>query len=510
MTFVLTAIALTGAVLLGGGTRSGFLGDVVVQALCVPLLMLAVLHLLTERDGAKAGAGHVSQHVGHRVFVSWFLLVAVAGGGALQLLPLPASLIGSISDRLPISAATVEGLEGPWRSISVAPQAVWSGLASLIVPLAIFLGVTQLGEHARVRLSKLLIILGAVSLVIGLLQVAQGPGSQLRFFEFTNPGEAVGFFANRNHFAALMYVMLVLAGTWLISSRAGFTRRQLLTTHNLVLLAAAFGLVVAIVAALAMARSRAGMVLTMAAMIGLVVLIRVSARGGGKEAGIVRLVTVTLGFALLFAVQFGLHRMMTRFGVDPLEDLRIPLTLTTLDAALRSFPFGTGIGSFVPVFAVVERPTELLTSYANRAHNDFAEWLLETGVVAPVVMGVALAWFIVASVRVWRAKAHVNEHAVLQRAASLVVLLLLAHSLVDYPLRTTALMAVFAFASALLLPARHDPEHRDDHRQDRAPREPVLAGRGFDEPRGASRRPRESWGQGVTWPDAWRPVKSEE
>ena len=513
MTLILTAIALSCAVLFGGGTRSGFLGDVAVQVLSVPLLVLAVLTLLTEQGGADGVHGR------RRRRASWFLLLAILGVGAVQLLPLPAGLIGSITQRLPIGPVTLEGGTNPWHSISVAPQAAWSGLASLIVPVAIFLGVSQLGEHDRVRLSKLLVVLGAVSLVIGLLQVAQGPGSQLRFFEYTNIEDAVGFFANRNHFAALMYVLLVLVGAWLISFRAGFRQRDLLTARNLLLLAAAFGLVVATMAALATARSRAGMALTMVALVGLVVLNRSSARKSagnpGAGAGISRLITVILGFAVLFAVQFGLQRMMTRFGTDPLEDLRIPLTLTTLDAALRSFPFGTGIGSFVPVFAVVERPTELMMSYANRAHNDFAEWLLEMGVVAPIVMGAALAWFVVASVRVWRAKEHTNEHAILQRAATLVVLLLLGHSLVDYPLRTTALISVFAFASALLLPAKHDPAHlhRDDRRHARAPREAMHAGRGFDEPRGTSRplRPRESWGgQDVSWPEAWRGTKSDE
>jgi hypothetical protein len=37
-----------------------------------------------------------------------------------------------------------------------------------------------------------------------LLQVAQGP-RLLRLFAVTNLSEAVGFFANRNHFAALLF-----------------------------------------------------------------------------------------------------------------------------------------------------------------------------------------------------------------------------------------------------------------------------------------------------------------
>src|SRR6516164_1973002 len=49
------------------------------------------------------------------------------------------------------------------------------------------------------------------NLIFGFLQMAQRPGSTLRFYDVTNPKEAVGLFANRNHFAAHLYVTLVLA-----------------------------------------------------------------------------------------------------------------------------------------------------------------------------------------------------------------------------------------------------------------------------------------------------------
>lgn len=42
----------------------------------------------------------------------------------------------------------------------------------------------------------------------------KGLMSSLRFFEYTNPTEAVGFFANRNHFAALLYTVMLFAAVW--------------------------------------------------------------------------------------------------------------------------------------------------------------------------------------------------------------------------------------------------------------------------------------------------------
>ena len=50
----------------------------------------------------------------------------------------------------------------------------------------------------------------------------------------------------------------------------------------------------------------------------------------------------------------------------------------------------------------------------------------------------------------------------LTRAAGLVVLLLIAHSFVDYPLRTNAMLGVFAFACALLVDPHRGrfPDHQ--------------------------------------------------
>ena len=71
---------------------------------------------------------------------------------------------------------------------------------------------------------------------------------------------------------------------------------------------------------------------------------------------------------------------------DPLEDLRVPLAGTTFEAALRSLPFGTGLGSFVPVYGVVEKESDIFAGFANRAHNDLAEILLETGVFGLILL----------------------------------------------------------------------------------------------------------------------------
>jgi O-antigen ligase len=118
-------------------------------------------------------------------------------------------------------------------------------------------------------------------------------------------------------------------------------------------------------------------------------------------------------------------------------------------------PLGSGMGTFVPVYATFERPEDTVAgSYVNHAHNDVLELWLEAGVAGLSLAGLFAIWLMLRSVTVWRPKPgsgmlEIDRH--LARAATMVAALLLAHSVVDYPLRTGAMMALMAFACALLL-----------------------------------------------------------
>ena len=109
-----------------------------------------------------------------------------------------------------------------------------------------------------------------ISVFLGLLQVAQGTESLLRFFEITNPTEAIGFFANRNHFAALLYCVTVFAMAWamhatILGARAAYRKYD---TLLIVVTIGVFTLLVVLLAGQIMARSRMGLGLTIIALLG--------------------------------------------------------------------------------------------------------------------------------------------------------------------------------------------------------------------------------------------------
>jgi O-antigen ligase len=317
----------------------------------------------------------------------------------------------------------------------------------------------------------------------------------------------VGFFANRNHFAAELYTALLFAAVWFAFAARMFVRSGGLDTRAILWFAAAAALLIATIAGLALARSRAGLLLALIAIAGIVAMFSIDRPKDGTERAastrlVRRLAIGAMVVAVLFAAEFGLHRVTSRFAADPLADLRIGLNMVTFKMAWENMPFGTGIGSFVPVYAAAEKTEDLFTAYANRAHDDWAEMLLETGVFGAVIAVLFLWWFVRRAFAVWRPREtdRPDLHLTLQRAATLAIALLLAHSLLDYPLRTTALITLFAFACAILIePVQPMPEASEPRRR-RSRERPAKPSSGP--------QPQGEWGADLAWPEAWKGGRS--
>jgi hypothetical protein len=161
---------------------------------------------------------------------------------------------------------------------------------------------------------------------------------------------------------------------------------------------------------------------------------------------------------LLLAFQFGFVGLMQRVEAQGLDDLRWPLAQVTSQAAIANLPFGSGFGSFTPVFDKFAQRTLLLDQgrYVNHAHNDWLELWLTGGAPAIIVTIGFLVWVVAMTFRLWshgQPEESVLDLA-LARAAPIVIVLLLLHSAVDYPLRTTALSVLFAIACGYLIPPR--------------------------------------------------------
>lgn len=489
--FALCGAVLLLALLTGGGTHSGYLGDVAAQILSIPLLIGALHAVSDEKSVCKKQAR-----------IALIACAICVGIVFIQLFPLPFDVWAGREAFLASGEGTRSShLQFAWSTLSLTPQATWAAAVSLLVPLSLFSSVMQLGHGQRMLLCRLILAAGAVSLLLGFFQVAQGPESPFRFYGFTNPDDAVGFFANRNHFAAFLNVTLVLSGIWLAQTIEVFMDKRGPGDSSVLWFAVAAAFFIAIVAALVMTRSRSGVLIAIVVLTGVVLMIFLHNRsnlmpvqlGNKKRLGRVSLAVAV--FAALFALQFGLGRILDRFQADPTEDLRLPINVTTFTAAFRALPFGTGLGSFVPVYAAAEKPEDTVPWFVNRAHDEFAEFFLETGILGVFLIAAFLVWFGRVFFAVWikpRSDSPAYD-SLLACASSLIILVLLLHSLVDYPLRTTALGALFAcFCGILAAPVAPAPRERPvppqrTHRRPRAGITPITLEK-----------------EELPWPPGWR------
>ena len=291
----------------------------------------------------------------------WRFAARILAVPLLQLVPLPPALWTHLPGRdVVVAAFELIGRRPAWAPLSMAPRATWLSALSLLPPLAVFLSVLTLGEPERRLFSLLAIAFGVASALLGLVQYAQGETSSLRFFEVTNPTSAVGFFANKNHFAALLYSIMPLAAAWLAAGVAA-TRgssgrgRDPARAAPLLALAMAVALVVLCVAEL-IAASRAGLILTLVGLFAALALTANPSRRLKNLASgrvLIGALTGVVGFALLFWGSPALFEVSRRFDVDPLADLRVVFARDTILAAKTLMPVGAGLGAFVPVYAVV-------------------------------------------------------------------------------------------------------------------------------------------------------------
>ena len=111
---------------------------------------------------------------------------------------------------------------------------------------------------------------------------------------------------------------------------------------------------------------------------------------------------------------------------------------------LKDFlPFGSGIGTFREIYPWYEDPARVGTTYVNHAHNDWLEFLIETGIFGAALLIIVGRWLVATAWGLWSAAR--SEHQ-LALGATIAIGAVAAHSLVDYPLRTAAISGLIAFS----------------------------------------------------------------
>lgn len=385
-----------------------------------------------------------------RVRVPVLLLLALAGWMAIQLLPLPHAWWTLLPGRTTIDRLDqLVGLGDVWRPITLSPMKTANALASLVVPLAALLLLALLDERGWKRLPWLVIGAGVASACFGIAQIMLPGRIGLYLYQITNHGTAVGLFANRNHNAVMLTIALLFCAV-----RLERTSLRSFSTGDLAAIVAAFTLFAGIV----INASRTG-------LIGLVVVgvlfgvraiwhwyrQRQSGGGGGIRlaagAGAGAFAVALLGLFAFFGRSPAVARLITQ---DPAEGQRLQALPYVWRMVWENQPFGTGFGAFEQAYYMVEPLRLLGPRYLNNAHDDWLQFLLEGGIPALVILLAGLSAIILRVVRIARTRS-VSQTMLTNGWLGIMTLLILAlASLVDYPLRTPAMMLVACVALAMV------------------------------------------------------------
>lgn len=417
-----------------------------VPLIVVPLavcLCAALIRLSATRDRTNTAQPT-------RAWVVWgtggLLLLAV---GALQLLPLPPSLLRVASPQshaIHSAAVRIATLAGSSSShthpITIDPHATQFEVVRMAALLAAFTAAALL-IRAHPRRLALAYVLSATAIFEALYGVREAALQRYEIWGWVNRlifHRVTGTFVNPNHFAhylAIVLPMAVFLGAvaWHrtgVGSRVVSVRVARLLEHELLRAGFALIAVIACVAAVLLAGSRGA--LLAAACGALTVLSMLPGRR------VTRVVAGAAAFALLvvtLVVFLGAERTVSRFVPTAAERETFVGRRIGVAAAAgvwRQFPLlGSGAGTFERIVSMEQRQDH--EHIYHHAHNDYLELAATTGTVGVTIAVLALVGGYVLLARAtfsaaareltWRRRAF-------QAAALTSLTIAMIHALVDF------------------------------------------------------------------------------
>lgn len=432
--------------LLLGGSGQGVWGNMLLRLLA---LLISAWALIERRD----------ERLPRPI---WQLMLI--GGAALvlalaQLLPLSVSAWSMLPGReFLVDGYRLLGLDPAPMSWSLAPYDTFETLLALLPPIGMLAATIAFRGYSRAWLAAAMVAGAFAGVLLGALQVsaADPVTSPWYLYRQSNFGVATGFFANGNHMASLLLVTIpfIAALGATIRERPGDIKKRSAG------LALVIGGLIVVITGLALNGSLAGYGL------GLPVLLASALLMFGARRRFVRLALVGIAIFSLAALALLWTSPTSRgdqLGAGVSLSTRQQILTNSWELVDRFGPVGTGLGTFAKVYPLTEKPGEINRVYVNHAHNDYAELVIELGLPGAVLLLLFLAWWVAALVGMARSPA-ADPYAYAGAIASAALLL---HSLVDFPLRTAALSAIFAMCLGLIVVSRRTAEKEGDLRPTR-------------------------------------------
>jgi O-antigen ligase len=389
------------------------------------------------------------QHI-RQFWAVWLIFSLAALLTASHLVPLPFDVWSNLPGRqVIVDIDKAVGLGKISRPLSMSPETTMNALLSLSVPLAVLVLASQFDGLRQRRALGVVLFLSFTSAAVGLLQAT---GADIVLYSRQASQDVAGLFVNRNHQAALLALIFPMAAV-AISAGVGMGLPRKIEAF------AGASMCLVVVPLVLVTGSRTGLLVAGVSLVllfafGLLPLKRVAMRPWVRYSA----AFASVG-ALVWATIWASRDVAIMRLEDQTEDLRWPVWQSIVDMLPHYLPWGTGVGSYVEAYRVLEPDNLLRPTFSNHAHNEALEILFTAGLPGAAIALLALMFLAAA---VWRGVRASDDAALFKRLGSVGIILLAIASISDYPVRTPILSAVFVLA-AIWASASQSLFHKSDH-----------------------------------------------
>ncbi|MGP1683174.1 MAG: O-antigen ligase family protein, partial [Giesbergeria sp.] len=379
--------------------------------------------------------------------------------GLLQLSPLPATWWSGLAGRdIYLGALAVAGGTAPQTlPLSLNPQATVTALLSGIPAVATLFAALYLPRPLVEKCLVVLLLGGGCQMLLAVMQFWSGPGSEL-YFGVASASGFVGSFANRNHLADFLVMLVPVWFFWFsqsVKDRGQHRDESKFGGKSALWLFYGFALLVVTLATL----SRGALLSGALVLTGSMLLLGVKLQSRLSRRQRIALGVAAALFALFAIIGVGTERIGGRINKATVEldaQTRHNFTTATLEGAGAFWPWGSGAGTYESVFPRFQAADSLYR--VEYAHNDYAQLVMELGLpgllLALTVVGLIVAQFI-SLLRAYRAERRLTGELALRAWCGLGTAALLLHSVVEFNMHIPALALTAAFLLGVYLRPLH-------------------------------------------------------
>ena len=376
----------------------------------------------------------------------------------IQILPLPLAIVQLISPRsvdfaqlaLSVTQTPELSVDQPaWLSLSLYNYPVRLAIVQYTVYLFFFFGFSHvLSTKNRIETAIwAILILGVLESLYGLSQVFSKTGYILWFSKvhFYSVKDVTGTYINKNHFAGLMEMCLILALSYIAAlSKKHTSRYKKNSLKKRLVMMVSFEQQVS-----------KRMVLTYLSVIMGIGLIFSSSRAGIISLGVGILFTTLLYFfrkkyrktsflfliiSLIFAIYamyIGMDYPISKFqNMSNSMEVRQRMTYQTFQMAKDYIWTCIGLGNFEYGYPAYQAKEDSGISIIH-AHNDWIQYFAESGLIGFILFGLGVVYFIISTIKLWNKRQ--DPFAIFLGTAPLSVMVAIGvHSCFDFNLHIPA------------------------------------------------------------------------